>query len=174
MTVDMFKDILPSVHKAERNFYNKLPPELKKSSQVNFWMIHRWVSSGYNNKEYYIRALNDWCNDHYSDISNHPELQWLLLTKVGMDGLKMHFNADRFGGQKYPKGCFVGTPNSRIKESAIDKFLLDVYPTMNNEELTLLKETNTNDDFQDLARRLGYTDKQISDIFNEKRRSKKK
>jgi len=161
MTVDMFKNILPSVHRADKNFYNNLP-ETTNKSKLNFWMVHRWVSSGYNNKEYYIRALNEWCNDHYSDISNHPELQWLLLTIVGMRG------------QTYPKGCFVGTPNSKATESTLDKFLLAVYPTINNEELTLLKETNTNDDFQDLARGLGYTDKQISDIFNGKRRSKKK
>ena len=65
-------------------------------------------------------------------------------------------------------------PNSRIKESTIDKFLLDVYPTISDEELTLLKEMNTKNDLQDLAQKLGYNDKQISDIFDDKRRSKKK
>jgi hypothetical protein len=150
MKVDMFKDILPAINKGDRNFYNKLPPEMKKSSQVNFWMIHRWATCTHRNKEHYLMFINELCNDHYSDISNHPELQWLLLSVIGI------------GPEKY-FGQWVGTPNSRTKENAIDKFLLDVYPTM-----------NTKDDLQDLACKLGYNDKQISDIFDDKRRSKKK
>ena len=161
MKVDMFKDILPAINRGDRNFYNKLPPEMKKSSHVNFWMIHRWATCTQKNKEHYLMFINELCNDHYSDISDHPELQWLLLSVIGM------------GHEKY-FGQWVGTPNSRTKESTIDKFLLDVYPTISDEELTLLKEMNTKNDLQDLAQKLGYNDKQISDIFDDKRRSKKK
>ena len=97
---------------------------MKKSSHVNFWMIHRWATCTQKNKEHYLMFINELCNDHYSDISDHPELQWLLLSVIGM------------GHEKY-FGQWVGTPNSRIKESTIDKFLLDVYPTISDEELTL-------------------------------------
>ena len=104
--------------------------------------------------------VNELCNNHYSDISNHPELQWLLLSVIGV------------GPEKYFKE-WVGTPNSRQKESSIDKFLLEVYPTISDDELNLLKEMNTENDFQNLAKEMGYSDKQISDIFDGKRRSKK-
>jgi hypothetical protein len=91
---------------------------------------------------------------------HHPELQWLLLSVIGL------------GNEKY-YGQWVGTPNSRIKESKLDKFLLVVYPTISDDELNLLKEMNTEDDFQTLAKEMGYNDQQISDIFGGKHRSKK-
>jgi len=40
-------------------------------------------------------------------------------------------------------------------------------------ELNLLKELNTEDDFRNLAKEMGYNDKQISDIFDGKSRKKK-
>tara|TARA_B100001750_G_C15365784_1_gene524666 strand:- start:245 stop:730 length:486 start_codon:yes stop_codon:yes gene_type:complete len=160
MKVDMFKDILPAINKGDKNFYNKLPLEARKSSVINYWMIHRWATCPKKNKEHYIMFVNELCNNHYSDISNHPELQWLLLSVIGV------------GPEKYFKE-WVGTPNSRQKESSIDKFLLEVYPTISDDELNLLKEMNTENDFQNLAKEMGYSDKQISDIFDGKRRSKK-
>ena len=87
MKVDMFKDILPAINKGDKNFYNKLPLEARKSSFRNL--------------------------------------------------------------------------AAEITQSKL------------NDELNLLKEMNTENDFQNLAKEMGYSDKQISDIFDGKRRSKK-
>jgi len=160
MKVDMFKEILPAIGRKDRNFYNKLPVESKKSSTTNFWMIHRWATCPIKNKEHYILFVNELCNRNYSDISDHPELQWLLLSVIGL------------GNEKYYKQ-WVGVPNSRVKDSKIDLFLLEVYPTISDDELNLLKELNTEDDFRNLAKEMGYNDKQISDIFDGKSRKKK-
>ena len=160
MKVDMFKEILPAIGKKDRSFYNNLPVESKKSSTMNFWMIHRWATCPIKNKEHYILFVNELCNRNYSEISTHPELQWLLLSAIGL------------GNEKYFRQ-WVGVPNSRIKESKLDKFLLAVYPTISDDELNLLKEMNTEDDLQTLAKEMGYNDQQISDIFGGKHRSKK-
>jgi hypothetical protein len=160
MKVDMFKEILPAIGRKNRNFYKNLPLEAQKSSVVNFWMVHRWATCPIKNKEHYILFVNELCNRNYSEISKHPELQWLLLSAIGI------------GPEQY-RGQWVGTPSSRTKESKIDKFLLEVYPTISDDELTLLKETNTQDDFKDLAKDMGYNDKQILDIFDGKSRNKK-
>ena len=57
MKVDMFKDILPAINRGDKNFYNELPPEMKKSSHVNFWMIHRWATCTQKNKEHYLMFI---------------------------------------------------------------------------------------------------------------------
>ena len=59
MKVDMFKEILPAIGKKDRSFYNSLPVESKKSSTMNFWMIHRWATCPIKNKEHYILFVNE-------------------------------------------------------------------------------------------------------------------
>ena len=159
MKVDMFKEILPAIGKKDRSFYNELPKTTAKT-KLGFWMIHRWATCPIKNKEHYIFLVNELCNHRYKELSEHPELQWLLLSVIGLG------NVQSFGQ-------FVGTPNSLPKTNFIDDFLLKVYPTISYDELNLLKETNTEDDIQNLAKEMGYNDQQISDIFGGKHRSKK-
>jgi len=159
MKVDMFKEILPAIGKKDRSFYNELP-ETTASTKLGFWMIHRWATCSIKNKEHYIFLVNELCNRHYSELSKYPELQWLLLSVIGL------------GKEKYFKQ-WVGVPNSLSETNSIDDFLLKVYPAINDDELNLLKEMNTEDDFETLAKEMGHNDQQISDIFGGKHRSKK-
>ena len=160
MKVDMFKEILPAIGKGDREFYNNLKQESKTSTNFSLWMIHRWATCPIKNKEHYILFVNELCNQHYSELSKHPELQWLLLSVIGL------------GEEKYFRQ-WVGTPNSRAKTNSIDNFLLEVYPTISDDELSLLKELNDQEDFWNLAKEMGYNDQQISDIFGGKHRDKK-
>ena len=47
----------------------------------------------------------------------------------------------------------------------VGKFLHDMYPTMNRQEIELLQEINSKDDLKQLARDHGMSDKDIKDLF---------
>ena len=69
MKVDMFKEILPAIGKKDRSFYNNLPVESKKSSTMNFWMIHRWVTCSIENREEYIFLVNEERRENSLDVN---------------------------------------------------------------------------------------------------------
>jgi hypothetical protein len=144
------KDVMAALDKKDRTFYDKLSSTQKKAFSA--WMMMRYASSVQGkNAAQYIFMVNELVNKNFSDVSKHPELQWLLMSAVGSGKVEFH--------------PYVKPPNSRKKKDKITEFLSSIYPHLKNDEIALLIDINSKQQLMQLAEAHGYDDKSIKDIF---------
>ena len=144
------KDIMAALDKRDRKYYNNLTPELKKA--FSSWMMMRYASSVQGkDAAHYIYMTNELVNRDYSEVSKHPELQWLLLSACGVGKVQFH--------------PYLKPPNAKKKKDKVSEFIYSIFPHMKGEEVDLLKQINSKDELKEYARSHGYDDKTIKDIF---------
>ena len=144
------KDIMAALDKRDRKYYNNLTPEQKKA--FSSWMMMRYASSVQGkDAAHYIYMTNELVNRDYSEVSKHPELQWLLLSACGVGKVQFH--------------PYLKPPNAKKKKEKVSEFIYSILPHMKGEEVDLLKQINSKDELKEYARSHGYDDKTIKDIF---------
>lgn len=144
------KSVMAALDKRDRDWYNSLTAEQKKSFSA--WMMMRYASSVQGkHSAHYIFMVNELVNKNFSDISKHPELQWLLLSACGAGKVEFH--------------PYIKPPNSRKKKDKVTEFLSELYPHLKADEIELLIAVNDKSDLKQKAQDHGYDDKTIRDIF---------
>jgi hypothetical protein len=144
------KDIMAALDKRDKGFYNRLTDEQKKAFSA--WMMMRYASSVQGkDSAHYIYMTNELVNKDFSEVSKHPELQWLLLSACGVGKIQFH--------------PYLKPPNSKKKKDKISEFIADIYPLAKADEIELLVQLNSTDELKTFARSHGYDDKSIKDIF---------
>jgi hypothetical protein len=144
------KDIMTALDKKDKNFYLNLSDEQKKAFSA--WMMMRYASSVQGkNAAHYVFMVNELVNKNFSDVSRHPELQWLLMSAAGVGQVEFH--------------PYIKPPNSRKKKDRITDFLSEIYPHLKHDEIAMLIFMNTRQQLIQLAEAHGYDDKSIKDIF---------
>lgn len=144
------KEILPAIDKKDRGWYNRLTPERKKL--FNAWLLLRYVSTVQGkNATHFLYFTNLLVNEHFADMSKHPELQWLLLTAVGKGKVETH--------------TYVKPPTARKRKDKVSEFLYTQYPFAKRDEIELMLKLNSRDELKDLARSTGMDEKQVKEIF---------
>jgi hypothetical protein len=144
------KDIMAALDKKDRGFYSRLTDEQKKAFSA--WMMMRYASSVQGRSAaHYLFMVNEMVNKNFSDVSKHPELQWLLMTAAGSGKIEIH--------------PYIKPPNSKKKKDKVRDFVSNIYPLYKSSEIDMLLELNTKEDLIKLAEAHGYDDKSIKDIF---------
>ena len=144
------KEIMAAIDKKDRNFYNNLSDEQKKAFSA--WMMMRYCSSVQGrDAANYIYMTNELVNYQFSEVSKHPELQWLLLSACGIGKIQFH--------------PYLKPPNSRKKKNKIFEFIYNIYPHMKAEDINNMIDINTKEELTEFAVAHGYDDKTIKAIF---------
>ena len=144
------KEIMAAIDKKDRNFYNNLSDEQKKAFSA--WMMMRYCSSVQGrDAANYIYMTNELVNYQFSEVSKHPELQWLLLSACGVGKIQFH--------------PYLKPPNSRKKKNKIFEFVSNIFPHMKAEDINNMIDINTKEELTEFAIAHGYDDKTIKDIF---------
>ena len=144
------KDIMAALDKRDKGFYNRLNNEQKKAFSA--WMMMRYSSSVQGkDAAHYIYMTNELVNKDFSEVSKHPELQWLLLSACGVGKVQFH--------------PYLKPPNSKKKKDKISEFIANIYPLAKTDEIELLVQLNSTEELKTFARSHGYDDKSIKDIF---------
>ena len=144
------KEIMAAIDKKDRTFYNNLSDEQKKAFSA--WMMMRYCSSVQGrDAANYIYMTNELVNYQFSEVSKHPELQWLLLSACGVGKIQFH--------------PYLKPPNSRKKKNKIFEFIYSIYPHMKAEDINNMIDINTKEELTEFAVAHGYDDKTIKDIF---------
>lgn len=144
------KDIMAAIDKKDRGFYNRLSNEQKKAFSA--WMMMRYCSSVQGKEAAnYIYMTNELVNYQFSEVSKHPELQWLLLSACGVGKIQFH--------------PYLKPPNARKKKNKTFEFIYELYPHMKAEDINNLIDLNTIEEIKELAVAHGYDDKTIKDTF---------
>jgi len=146
------KDIMYAIDKKDKSYYNTLTAEQKKAFSA--WMMMRYASSVQGSsklKAQYIYMVNELVNKHFSDISGHPELQWLLLSICGDGSVQFH--------------PYLKPPTARKKKDKVSEFISNLYPLYKMDEIEMILKINTQDELKQLAADNGLSDKEIKEIF---------
>ena len=144
------KSICHLADKKNRGWYDSLTADKRK--KFGAWIMLRWLSTVQGkNAAHYLYFVNLFVNQNFSDVSKHPELQWLLMTACGTGKMETH--------------GYVKPPTARKKKDRISEFLNDLYPLAKYDEIALLKSLNSVDDLKQLAKDNGLDDKEIKEIF---------
>ena len=94
---------------------------------------------------------NELVNFQFSEVSKHPELQWLLLSACGVGKIQFH--------------PYLKPPNARKKKNKVFEFIYSLFPHMKTEDINNFIDINTTEELKDLAKSNGYDDKSIKEIF---------
>lgn len=144
------KNVLGALDKKQKKWYTGLNDEQKKAFSA--WMMMRYASSVQGqNAAHYILMVNEFVNQNFSDVSKHPELQWLLMSLCGSGRVEFH--------------PYIKPPNARKKKSKVQDLLSEMLPHLKNDELDLLMEINEKEVLKEYFKSNGYDDKTIKDIF---------
>ena len=159
--LDMF-DLLAALDRRDLKFYSTLTDEQKKAFAGIVAM--RWMSVVSDRDqdlcEYHIGMVNEAANKHFwnSEMQKHPELQYLSLAVSGIGSKQRH---------QWIKG-----PAKKSKNKTM-KLLTEFYPTANEEELQIFFDMNSLESILEVAKMLGYQDKQIKELKKELKGIKK-
>jgi hypothetical protein len=143
------REMLNALDRNDFDFYSRLDKEQKKAFSP--WLAMRYASSASGDDAYhYLLMVNDLVNVDFSSLKKHPELQWKLLATCGIGHTSYH---------KYIQ------PGKKKVKPKLHKFLVELYPTLNEKERDLLLALNDKDDLTQLAKDNGLSDKEIKELF---------
>lgn len=162
--LDMCNSVLPAICRKNKSYYKNLNQEEKDS--IEPWIIMRWLTSCMNNLQpHYLLTINDFVNVDFSrfsqkkslGIEGHKELQWLLLTLCGTGSTA--------------NVRFMATPKGVVKNK-IEEAVISYFPLIKDEDLELLLQINSKDELKEFFKDNGMPDKEIIELFKEKKKSK--
>jgi succinate dehydrogenase flavin-adding protein (antitoxin of CptAB toxin-antitoxin module) len=140
---------LRALDKKDRDFYDNLNDEDRK--KFSTYLMMRWsasVEGSADLQEWYLRATNEQANKYFWDLNHHPKLQWLATTTVSPNmGVHRHYWQSTKGADK--------------KQSKLSKFAQKCYPSYKDDEIEILLKINDLDDWKQLAKQQGMSDKEI-------------
>lgn len=147
------KEVLANIDKKKYNYYSTLSDDEKKS--IVPWTLMRFLSSGQTTDmaNYYLQMTNEVVNCNFSDLKNHPELQWMLMCIVGIGSKQFH--------------PWVQPPKKKTK-NRIQEYLYELYPHLSSLELDMLEILLGKDGLKEHLKQTGMTDKDISGIIDGK------
>jgi hypothetical protein len=144
------KELMSALDRKDRDYFSRLTDSQKKAFSA--WMLLRYASSAQGrDAAHFIYMVNEVSNLYFSDITKHPELQWLLFTVCGTKRIQYHY--------------YVKPPTAKKKKDKVRQFVQTVFPLIKDDELELFLTINNKSDLKELAQAHGHSDKEISEIF---------
>lgn len=144
------KAMLEAIDTNDFGFYSRLTPEQQK--EFSPWLAMRYASSAQGSMtHHYLLMVNDIVNSRFSDLKNHPDLQWKLLAVCGSGRPTFH--------------PWIAPGKGKRKMSKVMDLLQERYPDLGYDDLELLLLLNSQDDLRELARDMGMEEKEIKELF---------
>ena len=156
MTKVPLKEVIAAVDLNARSMWDELDDEQRKNVKNEFWILNRYISnvktSNREQMEHFVLTVNEYFNKNWNDIQKHPKLAWQLLCMCNWDGEKIFFHE------------WLGMSQKKKNNSKRAKLLNSVYSTLKPADIETLLEISTNDELKELAREIGWSDKELKDL----------
>ena len=146
--LDMFKEIIPNFQDGNKAFLEEQTPAMRKTFSA--LIAQRFISivPDYSTeRDYFIFAVNKISNINLFAISDHPELQWKLLTLCRTNHRQKH-------------GWIPMSPK-RKKQDSTAKYMLQWYPNVNDLELDIILKSMNREQFEQFVKSTGATDTEL-------------
>jgi hypothetical protein len=136
------KELLKAIDDKDREFYDRLTEEQKKSFSA--YLALRWSSVVRGStmiEHYYTVSANTQVNRDFWEINRHPKLQWLLATCV----------SPGIGAQRHE---WLGSSKSKTQDPMLTA-LAKIYPDEKLDDLVALSKVITEKEFIELMKDQG-------------------
>jgi hypothetical protein len=143
------ESVLPAVDRKDIDWWETLAPAQQK--KFSAWLYMRYASNVTGNADlarYYLMAVNERVNKHFSEIKNHNKLQYLLMTTAS-PGMGKQFHQ------------FISPPKLGKSNKKTLNLLEKLFPMSNTQELELLSELNDLEALEKYLISMGWPDKEI-------------
>ena len=160
--LDLFNQLLPAIDKRDFGFYSRLTDEEKKgfAGVVALRAMSGCPDSDRDMCEYAIQAANEANKDFWnSQLTKHPELQYLILASMGIGGKIRHE--------------WIKAPNSKKVNTKITDVLRRYYPSISNDEMQLFIDINDADSLLEIGKMLGLQKDEMNEYKKEIKKVKK-
>ena len=151
------KEKLVAVDLGAKTLWDELDETNQKALKNELFILNRYISNVKGQprdvQEHFVLTVNEYFNKHWNTLQKHPKLLWQLLCMCSYNGQKIFFHE------------WIGLKKKNSSNKKGLNFLLQVYPNRKQDELEMLAELMTPKEFKELARDLGYSDKEIKDLF---------
>lgn len=152
--LDLFGSVLPNLDRRNFEYYQGLDEEQKKEYVP--YILMRWLSQAPNQHgiaQYYLKQVNIQANHHFWDLSKHVDLQHRLLASCGIGDKVRH--------------SWIGMPKKLSQASALDKFVLDIFPSFNYQELKIFYNSYDLDSFEEFLKEFGLEKDEVKKYLKE-------
>lgn len=149
-------NVLSAIDKKNVDWWETLNPAQQK--KFSSWLYMRYTSNIPNDADlarYYVIAVNERVNKKFSAIKNHSKLQYLLMTTAS-PGM----------GKQYHQ--WLTPPKVGKTNKKRINLLSKLFPNVNDKELEVLDQVNTDKDIEGYLISLGWTDKEIKVALSNK------
>ena len=146
--------VLQALDNRDFGFYERLTDEERKGYSP--FLLMRYMSSLSPQspmQSYAVLATNDLVNLGFFSLGKHPELQHKLMCLAGT------------GRKQYRP--YVGAKNAKSKTKVVDEFLQGLYPSINTEELALLKRQLDKESLRQLGKDAGLSDSELKELVED-------
>jgi hypothetical protein len=148
------KEVMAAVDLNARSMWDDLSEDEQKKVKKELFILNRFISnaktSNREQMEHFVLTVNEYYNKNWFDLQKHPKLLWLLLCMCSYNGEKIF----------YHEWIGLGKRDSTTRT----KLLEEVYPNLKNDEIDTLLGISTDDELKELARDLGWSDKEIKNL----------
>lgn len=144
------KTMLEAIDMNDFSFYSRLTEEQKKAFSP--WLAMRYASSATGNMTpHYLLMVNDIVNSNFSDLKNHPDLQWKLLAVCGAGRPTFH--------------PWIPPGKGKKTKSKLHEFVRTVHPSIEPKDVAMWLTLQSEDDLRQMARDFGMDEKEIKELF---------
>jgi hypothetical protein len=154
--IDLFKEMIPAVDMGLKDLWDAATEEGQKEIKGDLWNLNRYISCVKSDnrelQEHFVLAVNEYYNKNWAQISKHPKLQWMSLCMASHETKKTYFH------EWIPLKRKAEGSNKHVK------FLSQVYPNAKIDDLELLAQLMDSKKLKQLAKDLGWDDKQINEL----------
>lgn len=148
------KEVMAAVDLNARSMWDDLSEDEQKKVKKELFILNRFISnvktSNREQMEHHVLTVNEYYNKHWFTLQKHPKLLWLLLCMCSYNSEKIFYHE------------WIGL--GKRKSNNRTKLLEEVYPHLKHDEIDTLLEISTDDELKELARDLGWGDKEIKDL----------
>lgn len=149
------KEKILAVDLGAKNLWDDMDDEQKKSLKNELWILNRYISnvktSNREQQEHFVLMVNELYNKYWFDLQKHPKLLWMLLCMCSWNREKTF----------YHEWLGLGKTNKGGKRR---KLLEEVYPTLKDDEIETLLRISSDTDIRNLAREMGWTEKDAKNL----------
>ena len=143
------KEEMRAIDTKDRAWWDSLTPEEKK--KIGIWLLMRYTSNCGDKQltEHYLDWTNEVVNVHFNKLRKHPQLQFQLMQLVGLGKTTFH--------------PWIA-PGKGSKQSKLQKWVIENYNHLNDDEVEIFISTKTKEDFIELFEEYGMDKKQIKEL----------
>lgn len=151
------KEKIAAVDLGAKSLWDELDEANQKALKSELFILNRYISNVKGQpreiQEHFVLAVNEYFNKHWNTLQKHPKLLWQLLCMCSYGNQKTFFHE------------WIGSKKKNTSNKKGLKFLLQVYPTRKQDELEMMADLMSTNELKELAKDLGYSDKEIKDLF---------